>query len=689
MNSNRHTLASHCPRFVLRPALACALLAAGFTSAFAQPVIAPTPEKSGDPKGENIAGYNIVQSFETGYRWLNFGSGNFGKYQSDVNFEDGFRLLGSSLSAHSRNGKGKFFDDLVLNTQGLGNDPYQMSTFRVAKNGWYRYDLNWRQSDYINPALTIASGNHQIATVRQWHDQDLVLRPQSKFKILAGYSRNRQNGPAFSTLFWPDFRTADYYYISNLQRVRNEYRLGTEFEVAKTRIHILRGWEYFKDDSVTPLLPATLTGATTPPTDRLQSLRRDEPYHGASPYWRVNLHNEASRKLLVDGRFTHTDGQRNFISDEYQLGLSGGAPDNRQIVVGGNARRPVTTGNLTVSFLPTERLTIANHTSVYSIRMEGDSTYGELYNGAREFSSVRFQYLGFRTVANTTDADLRLTKQIGIHSGYHYSTREIGSQEYEDSAAPTSALTRDLQTNRLHAGQLGLRLQPVKQLRLTIDGEIGRNDRPFTGVSERDYHAVNGRAVYRTKQFQISGRFGNNYNFNSNNLFVHSSRNRIWSGDFTWSGNARLQLDAGYSKLHLDTITGLAYFLGRTQVTTDRSFYVSNLHQLRLGATVVPHKRVSLYAGYHRVQDTGDGRDRSTNLLAANPYIANPTLASGFVAAQAFPLSYDTPMARASVEIAKKLRLNIGWQYYNYKEVILAIQDYQAHTGFVSVTWSF
>src|SRR5436189_3888086 len=89
------------------------LLAIG---AFAQQVVAPTPETVGSARGENRGDYNITNSFETGYRFAGV-SGNRGKYRSDENFGNGIRLLGSSISINSREGHGGLFDEILLNTQ--------------------------------------------------------------------------------------------------------------------------------------------------------------------------------------------------------------------------------------------------------------------------------------------------------------------------------------------------------------------------------------------------------------------------------------------------------------------------------------------------------------------------------------------------------------------------------------------
>jgi len=100
---------------------------------------------------------------ETGYRFADV-AGNRGKYRSDENFGNGVRLLGSSFSINSKDGHGWLFDEILLNTQGLGNDPYESASLRIQKNKVYRYDMLWRLNDYYNPGLTIA-GNCRMCLV--------------------------------------------------------------------------------------------------------------------------------------------------------------------------------------------------------------------------------------------------------------------------------------------------------------------------------------------------------------------------------------------------------------------------------------------------------------------------------------------------------------------------------------------
>ena len=176
----------------MRRRLAVLLLAVPCGVLWAQPVVAPTPSDPATSE-RNTAGYTVSQSFELGYRFRSV-DGNSDRYRSDVNFGNGIRLLGSSLSLHSLEGHGKLFDELTLTTQGLGNDPYQSSTLRLQHNKFYRYNLAWRLNDYVNPGLIGVYGNHAMNTRRQWQDHDITLFPSLPIQFIGGVSRNTPPG---------------------------------------------------------------------------------------------------------------------------------------------------------------------------------------------------------------------------------------------------------------------------------------------------------------------------------------------------------------------------------------------------------------------------------------------------------------------------------------------------------------
>ena len=661
-------------------------LIASFAIAIAQPVVAPTNEPTGPVRGKTVfEDYNVTQYFETGYRFRSV-DGNEGKYRSDVNFSNGIRLLGSQFSMYSKAGHGKYFDELVISTQGLGNDPYEFASLRIQKNKLYRYDMTWRSNEYFNPGLTISNGQHLMDTNRKLQDHDLTLLPQSKIRFFLGYSRNTQTGPALSTTQLFDSRGDEFPLFENIRRMRNEYRIGNEIEFFGIKLNWMHGWENFKEDSAyasNGLNPGNNTSDLT----TLTSFKRAEPNHGNTPYWRVNLISDRQKWYAVNGRFTHSGGSSNFVFDQTANGTDRfGSGANRQVILFGNARRPVTTGNLTVSIFASSKWTISNHTAVTNTKMEGDSSYREINNATLSDTLLNFQYLAIRTISNLSDVTFRPAKYVQFNGGYSYSSRLIRSVQDTDSP-PLKLPTADEQTNTTNSGRFGLRLTPTKQLRISLDSELARSDKPIYTTSDRNYHGLGARVQWKAKNLTLSAAARSSYNTNSSNLFVYSSRGRNYSFDGSYNAKTWLSLDAGYSKLHLDTRSGIAYFAvisGRNPsfIEGDSSLYRSNIHAVNIGARAAIRKRADIFFGYNRVQDLGDSRASAT----AGPNVAT---VQAFLVAQTFPLSYQSPLVRLSLRLHERLRWNFGYQYYDYSEKFLLLQNYQANTGYTSVTWSF
>lgn len=654
-------------------ALLLSLAAAG--ACLAQPTVAPTNERVGEARGRTFDNYNLLQSWELGYRFHSTG-GNESKYRSDVNFGNGVRLLSSRLSLNSRDGHGGFFDEMVLATQGLGGDPYEYASFRIAKNKLYRYDLLWRSNEYFNPADPVAFGLHRMDTVRRLQDHDFTLFPQSSFRFFGGYSRNRQEGAALSTVLFPDFLGDEFPIFSDVDRRQDEFRFGNEVRVAGIRLTWLQVFERWREQTSHSLNERS-QGAN--PGDRavLDRLQRTEPYEGRSPSFRLSLFRERGEHWALNGRFTYTAGRRNFVFDESAAGVSRfGAAANRQVAVSGDARRPVTTGHLTISLFPAKSWTISNHTGFHSTRIDGLATYRELENNSALLEAVDFNYLGIRNASNTTDALWQLKPWLAIRGGYHFASREVRSREVQTIEDYSFGID-SAQSNRLHAGVAGIRLRPVRGMALAFDGELGRQSRPFYTISEKDYHGFSARWQYKRNSLTASAMARLFYNFNTVSLSVHSSRTRQYSFDTAWAPRDWLAFDAGYAFLHAGTATGIQYFLAGSLISGRQALWVSNLHTGNAGIRASIKERLDIYAGLSVTRDTG-----------GTPAGNAPNLAV-FLAAQTYPLSFTSPLARISLRLHTKLRWNAGWQYYGYREDPYPAQNYRAHTGYTSLLWTF
>jgi hypothetical protein len=503
-------------------------------------------------------------------------------------------------------------------------------------------------------------------------EHNLTILPESKYKFFFGHTGSAQLGPAFTTEEGqPGFQ------FLNVRRRWNEYRIGNEFRVDGIRVNWTRGWEDFKEDEGFAPAPEGVPGFPATTNANLLSLDKSAPYHGTSPYWRVGLFT-GKGKVDVNGRFTYTAGRRNFVFDETAVTAGPGAGQTTtKVFSAGNAQRPVATGNLNIAFRPSSKLYLINSTAVYNARTQGDSAFTQFSPG-QPVTTVFYNYLGIRTLANDTVLNYQVSNAVGFYAGYQYSDRLINSVERTDF---TDVPAR--QTNILNSGNLGIRLRPWQALTIQFGGEIGRANRPFTPVAPRQYHALNGRVQYRTRILQVTAAAKTDYNNNSVTLSSYSSRARRYAVDGSWTRLSWLSLDAGYSKLHLDSVGGIAYIVAPgTLITGESSLYFSNLHTVYFTMRFALRKRAELYAGLTRVRDTGDGRN-----IAVGSGLGSPRQA--FQVVQTFPLTFQSPMARVSLKINDHLRWNGGYQYYGHRQDFNPNLNYRANTGYTSLSISF
>ena len=227
-----------------------------------------------------------------------------------------------------------------------------------------------------------------------------------------------------------------------------------------------------------------------------------------------------------------------------------------------------------------------------------------------------------------------------------------------------------------------LRLRPLKPLVISLDGEFGHANRPFTPKSDKNYSALTARVQYRTKTLQLSAWSHSDYNENSVTISAFSSHSRTYSGSASWSPRNWFSFDATYSKIHLDTLGGIQFFSNAQLFPNQSSYYVSNLHTGTLGIRLSLLRRMDLYLGYTHVQDTGDGRNIPTTASTG------PNLPV-FESAQTFPVKFQSPLARLSVRLSERVRWNIGYQYFGYHADFWPTEDYLANTGYTSILWSF
>src|SRR5207247_1170140 len=179
-----------------------------------------------------------------------------------------------------------------------------------------------------------------------------------------------------------------------------------------------------------------------------------------------------------------------------------------------------------LSVFPGDRFTLVNHTSFYNQRIDGDSSFLAFNNATNTANVVSFHYLGIRTFSNSTDLHYKLANWVSVYGGYHYATRRI--QTIAGFALPSGGGDQTFaeEDNHQNLGAFGFRLRPVKLVTINLDAEIGRTDRAYTPLSDKNYHSLAARAQYKARKGLLTTQYRQKYNNNSVTLTTYSSRSR-------------------------------------------------------------------------------------------------------------------------------------------------------------------
>ena len=660
------------------------------TLARAQPLVTPTPDMPDEI--EKAGDYTISNSFEVGYRMSDV-SGNHDVYRSSVNFGSGVRLFEGQLRINAKEGKATLIDNLSFHTMGQGEDPYQFTRLEIEKNRWFRYGMQLRVNRFFNRLPALWSGERGQWSERTFQNHDLRLFPDSRFEVLLGYDRNSQTGPGFGSeginRDFGAFRNENFLRLTrDLRRQNNQYRAGFDTRVAGLAITFMQALDNYKEDTVYG--DGSRFGSLSPNVQPVDSLQRNEPIHGNTPVTSVAIRTENEHKIGFQGRYVYASGNRHFILSEditavnSDLNLS----SFRQTFIVGDAQRKQGNGDFTVTFMPTDRWTISNTTSVNNTRISGDSTFVEVTASTNRFQD--FEHLGIRHISNASEVNFQAHRKFGLYGAYRFSRRRIQSRENFFTTGFDFVGELFEQSSDINSGVGGFRWRPRPELRVSFDAEFGKADLPFTPRSDREFHSETVRVQWRKNGFLLGGSFKSRENDNSAMLINHSTTSRHFGFNGSWAHpGGKLTLDGGYAKLELDTASGIFNFFPEGETPAEsRSFYTMNLHTVYFSTRLQPRKRLSVYLAYNLSNDTGDGRSRPSFAAGLDPTYPNFSF-DGANFYNSFPLTYQSPSARVSVSLHEHLSWNLGWQYYGYSERFIGDQNYHAHVSYSSLRWSF
>ena len=629
-------------------------------------------------------GRMIAQSeLEFGWRQLFLG-GSRDLYHSQINLDEGLRLLGLSFTSRYPENTGSLFDLLTYGMTSWGGDPYNAARLRVEKRGLYRFDFGYSRIVYYNFLPTFANpllgrgqqlGQHSRDAARRRSEYRLTLFPDADFRLHFGYERNTQFGFALTTF---PIGLDEFVLLDPPRTTTDEYRVGVDFRLGRMHFSVEQGFRAFKDDLHTTQPEGTINLGNSPnpanPTSAnpqqifLQAFARDIGIRGLAPTTRLGLHGNLHRTLSLSGRFAYSDADVDIARQERASGNLFDLSVLRYVTAyastsSAHASRPSALADASANYRPHRRLTFTNTVRFHRFTIAGDvrtrteQQLGTNLRGAlpppqaRSVAEWLDARLSVDAFSNVFEGAVELTPRLVLRAGHRFTHRRVSLPASEGDGREESNVNA-------HSviGGLSLRVSPA--FRLFAQLEWGSSDTVFTRVAPRRLTRVRTRAQYRpTASLTLSLQLLVTDARNPNPLVDNVHRNRGLTLATVWTPQDRFALSLSYTRTD---ITSSLLVLHPRLRTIAASRYVADDNLVDGDLVVSPLRHLRLALGYSVVNAQGT-----------------------------LPLNFHQPRGMIAYTFPKRFTWSVGWRWYGYNQKGLALEDYRAHTLTASLKIAF
>lgn len=656
-----------------------AALLAGITSIGM--VSANAQSSSGNGNSE-IGGYTVNSSIEVGLRGANV-SGSDEKFRSDLNYRKGLRLFDSSLVLERKEGTGGLFDSFAATSTGWGSDPAGFTRINMEKLGSYKFDSNFRRIVYFNRLNNHVDGQRAFNTVHNMGDFDLTLFPQSNFKFHIGGSYNDfegtglTNGRAFSDEFVTGAR---------FNTDAKDLRAGVDGKVLGFNLGFRQGYRNFRERSQY-VLDAPTPGNNTTNNASFNTFFRRFPIDGTTNYSLFNVQRTFAKKLDMTGQFIY-QSTRTF-SEMFEQ-ITGRDNSNNQIdlddfYIFGDAKRIQTRGNFGITYAVNDAFRISNTFSFDDFSINGGEIFREVVTSrtaagaprpTTTTNSLAYRVTDYRRFSNLVEGDYQFTNRISGHIGYRYTDRRVSLGGFNRTLPNNPVILGETQDNRTNTFIGGMRLRPAKRWTVFWSIEHGTADNIFTRTANYDFTNFKARSRWGFEKVGFSVSVVTKDNLNPTitdeatpRTFGADINTRTYAATFDWTPTQKFMVNTGYTYMHLTSRTDIIVPVGGVRRDGVSLFFIRD-HNAFLDVSYRPNNRFSFFGSYRINKDMGQG-DRTANNLE--------NITAGY------PLQFQSPEFRMTARINRSADLNIGYQYYDYKERFQRVQDYRAHLPYVSL----
>jgi hypothetical protein len=685
-----------------------------------------------DQEGKQVGGYQAQQSIEVGYRFTDL-VGSSQVYDTFINQHDGPRVLEQTLNLRALNHSGVAFDRLTASTFGWGGDPENAARLSVSKDLWYDFSFSFRRNqsffDYdllanpLNPSTSTPSipvpfSPHRTAITRRMYDANLIILPQSRVTVRLGFSRNRSEGPSFSS-----FHEGTDALLNQVWNVSsNDYFAGLDFKISRqTTLSYDQAVSFDKNDTDYSLAPfaefplsdgtpvslglpfntaasqpckVPLIGGLANPTCNLYiNYLRNQRGRTTTPTERLSFRSNSFRRVNLFAEASYSSASLDSPYFESFDGLVS-RTGTRQFTVTGPAstRRIAFNSYAGVTVSLTDRLNLVDNFRYDNFRIPGQWNSRETdvagipvgtppavnvllspLAPATVTPAFTANFLGQKSFYNELELEYSPSKMMGVHVGYRFRHRRVFKAEPETIADPESGIAEfegdTIEVNE-HAPFIGMWIRPLDSLRISGEAEDAVADNFITRISPRQRQHYRARINYRPKHWVSIGG----------------------SADITESRNG--ELDTQFEQ-HYRNAGFLASLLPKNRIGMDMAYNYTDAMQTSLicfnGTFIAPGTIVNGCPTFDKVDNPNPNQIRF-NYVNHVHYLSwtvrfQPVRRVTFLAGygltrsdgdqtilnplQPFePLQYTfhQPLAGVKVEFVPNLSLNAHWNYDQYGE---------------------
>jgi len=251
----------------------------------------PSDLETSSEAGRTIDQYVITQSAEFGGR-ITSTRGSNAMYDTLLNEQSGVRLFQQSLMMRPMANSKGMFDNLYLESFGWGGDPSNAARLRVNKRGVFNFNASFRRDqNYFNydllanplnpstsltlPTILVNNSPHSMNLRRRMYDLDLTLLPQRTFSFRFAFSRNRNEGPSFSSVH----QGTEALLNQQFSTTENDFRMGASWRMLpRTTLTFTESLRFLKNDT-----DQTLAAFNTIATAGGTPVEFGLPWQGGSP----------------------------------------------------------------------------------------------------------------------------------------------------------------------------------------------------------------------------------------------------------------------------------------------------------------------------------------------------------------------------------------------------------------------